>query len=629
MQHNRKLVVIIISLLFLSLNISPTKVMTAIIEASDGYPVHNLSTTLDYRTIQEAIDAPQTSDGNIIKVDAGTYYEHVTVRKSVVLSGESNNLAVIDGNGTGTVIQITASDVSIGNFTIENAGEYWTGLGYPDSCVAGNSVKNITIEDNLFSEAAVSVWFGNSSFVTIDRNVVFNATSMGIVGYGAYNLTARNNFIYDCDLVGIHIDGNSTNCILTNNTVTDCLEGIEIEKSAENFVNGNQLTENNATVVLNSNVGQNVLKGNNMTSDWYNLIVWGSANEAFIQDIDTSNTLNNKTAYYITNSDGSVITPSGYPNMGYLAIVNCTNVAVNGIDLSLNRDGLLIANSSNCILENMILDGNVGPLLSGGLTFFRSNSNTIINSRISNNSVGLCLCQSNNNTFVHNSFVKNSVHLIANFVSPFSPPSGSHSINKWDDNYPSGGNYWSDYTGTDSNQGLGQNTSGSDGFGDSAYRVNTDPGTPPELVQFDHYPLMGMFNSYNVTYYTEFVPHSCSATVISNSTISGFDAPIWIEHPEVIFLMFNASGAEGSTGFCRVSFPTAMMNGTYHVSVNGTEIPYNLLPCSDANMSYLYFNYAHSTETITIVPELPSFLILPSFFIAALLAGITRRRKHR
>jgi hypothetical protein len=72
-----------------------------------------------------------------------------------------------------------------------------------------------------------------------------------------------------------------------------------------------------------------------------------------------------------------------------------------------------------------------------------------------------------------------------------------------------------------------------------------------------------------------------------------------------------------------------MMNGTYHVSLNGTEIPYTLLPCSNANTSYLYFNRTHPKQRVMIIPEFPSFLILPLFFMATLLAVITYRRKHR
>jgi hypothetical protein len=105
-------------------------------------------------------------------------------------------------------------------------------------------------------------------------------------------------------------------------------------------------------------------------------------------------------------------------------------------------------------------------------------------------------------------------------------------------------------------------------------------------------------------------------------------APIWIEHPEVIFLEFNVIGAEGSTGFCRVSFATAMMNGTYHVSVNGTKVRYTLLPCSDANYTYVYFTYTHSTEEVIITPEFPSLLILPTFMVVTLLAAIFYRRKR-
>jgi hypothetical protein len=42
----------------------------------------------------------------------------------------------------------------------------------------------------------------------------------------------------------------------------------------------------------------------------------------------------------------------------------------------------------------------------------------------------------------------------------------------WDDGYPSGGNYWSDYSGTDSYRGSHQNETGSDGIGDTPYAID-------------------------------------------------------------------------------------------------------------------------------------------------------------
>jgi pectin methylesterase-like acyl-CoA thioesterase len=68
------------------------------VKASDDLPVHNLNTGLNYTTIQEAIDASETMDGHTIKVDSGTYYEHISIEKSITLVGEDSDATVIDGN---------------------------------------------------------------------------------------------------------------------------------------------------------------------------------------------------------------------------------------------------------------------------------------------------------------------------------------------------------------------------------------------------------------------------------------------------------------------------------------------------------------------------------------------------
>ncbi|MCZ2856458.1 MAG: hypothetical protein O2U62_05145, partial [Candidatus Bathyarchaeota archaeon] len=47
----------------------------------------------------------------------------------------------------------------------------------------------------------------------------------------------------------------------------------------------------------------------------------------------------------------------------------------------------------------------------------------------------------------------------------------SNWTNTWDNGYPSGGNYWSDYNGTDYFNGPYQNITGSDGIGDTPYNI--------------------------------------------------------------------------------------------------------------------------------------------------------------
>jgi parallel beta-helix repeat protein len=54
--------------------------------------------------------------------------------------------------------------------------------------------------------------------------------------------------------------------------------------------------------------------------------------------------------------------------------------------------------------------------------------------------------------------------------------------NQWNDVYPIGGNYWSDYSGSDLSSGPAQNINGRDGIGDTPYVIDSNSG--------DRYPLM-------------------------------------------------------------------------------------------------------------------------------------------
>jgi parallel beta-helix repeat protein len=71
--------------------------------------------------------------------------------------------------------------------------------------------------------------------------------------------------------------------------------------------------------------------------------------------------------------------------------------------------------------------------------------------------------------------------------------------NVWDNGYPSGGNYWSDYAGIDLYRGPYQNETGSDGIGDTPYLIDVD--------NQDNYPIIHPYGSIrnldtNLTYLT-------------------------------------------------------------------------------------------------------------------------------
>jgi parallel beta-helix repeat protein len=263
-----------------------------------------------------------------------------------------------------------------------------------------------------------------------------------------------------------------------------------------------------------------------------------------------------------------------------------------------NTDGVLLDMANQTIVS----DNDISNNSEYGVNLIdAAEDNTFYENTIQNNWVGICGEYSqgnsgNNNLFYHNNIIDNTLQLIM-------PPQSS---NAWDAGYPSGGNYWSDYNGTDSFGGPFQNMSGADGIGDSPYIDYAWNVT-------DRYPLMGMFSDFNAT-------SQRHVQTVCNSTISDF-------HFNGTALIFNVSGENGTTGFCRICIPAALINGTLRVFVNGTEVPYKLLPNSNSTQSYLYFTYHHSTQEVVVAPEFPTFIVLPFFLIAALMGVALYKKK--
>jgi len=216
-----------------------------------------------------------------------------------------------------------------------------------------------------------------------------------------------------------------------------------------------------------------------------------------------------------------------------------------------------------------------------------------------------------NNRIYHNNLIRNGIDFSC-------PPISTNTL---DAGYPLGGNYRDKYNGADLFSGQYQNETGSDGIGDTAYTINAN--------NIDNYPLMGMFSDFQATseYHVQTICNSSGP--ISNIEFGRWSPPISNFQYNGTAICFNVTGETDTIGFCRICIPRALMNETYQVFVNGTEVQCNLLPCSNTTHSYPYFTYNHSTQEVIIIPEFPSFLIPPLFMITTLLAAIVlKKKKH-
>jgi parallel beta-helix repeat protein len=116
----------------------------------------------------------------------------------------------------------------------------------------------------------------------------------------------------------------------------------------------------------------------------------------------------------------------------------------------------------NNISENIISNNVMGIYF-----WIMGNWNNITLNTISNNSIGifimgLIFVNPENNSIFHNNFIDNTNQSFDSSVN----------VNKWDNGYPSGGNYWSDYTGSDNRNGPNQDMPGYDGIGDTPYEID-------------------------------------------------------------------------------------------------------------------------------------------------------------
>lgn len=154
----------------------------------------------------------------------------------------------------------------------------------------------------------------------------------------------------------------------------------------------------------------------------------------------------------------------------YIYISSNYNTITNN-EISNNDEGIDIDRSSNYneITNNIIMSNQY----EGIYIHDSCDGNTITDNEILNNDAGIYIEDSGNNLIHHNNLINNSQNAYDDMGN-----------NSWDNGYPSGGNYWSDYEGEDKKSGHDQDKEGSDGVGDTPYYIPGGAGAK------DNYPLI-------------------------------------------------------------------------------------------------------------------------------------------
>jgi len=204
--------------------------------------------------------------------------------------------------------------------------------------------------------------------------------------------------------------------------------------------------------------------------------------------------------------DGNALGLAGRADKG-VHIENCASILLSGFRITNSRFGVYVESSSNIsIVDNEICNNNwgiyicdstdyteishnlihdnwhmaseenpslyVSPSLQvlpmetaysgGGIILDSTSAHTnVFDNQLSNNNLGIQIrVNCSDNLIYHNDFLNN--------IRKVFDKGGS---NAWDNGYPSGGNYWSDYFSPDNFHGPSQDLAGGDGIGDTPYNI--------------------------------------------------------------------------------------------------------------------------------------------------------------
>ena len=448
--------------------------------------------------------------------------------------------------------------------------------------------------DGIVVERNNTVIDGNGYTVQGNISEAVTDQSPGLNLRDTSNVTIRNTNIKSF-YYGIFLDSSSNNNTVIGNTAAANLYGIFLNSSSNNIVTWNNATENSAGICLYVSSNNNTVSGNNVTANGVGICLSGSSNDNIVSGNNAA--ANDSAGIDLYSSSNNTISGNNATASSYYGIVleDASNNTVSGNNATANSEygiWLYFSSNNNTVSSNNVTENSAGIFLRD-----YSNNNTVSGNNVTANGTGIWLEVCSNTTIYHNNFIGNPAQARVDLGS---------SGNAWDNGYPSGGNYWSDYIGTDLYSGPYQNVTGSDGIGDTPYVIGANDA--------DHYPLMGGFSDFNVA-------EGVDVQVVSNSTVSDFQF-------NGTALLFDVSGTNDTTGFCNVCVPTSLVNGNLTVLVNGTQVQYSLLSTSNSDQTYLYFTYGHSTEQVIIMPEFPDSLIMVMFMLATLAAIAINKKKH-
>ncbi|UCD91572.1 MAG: right-handed parallel beta-helix repeat-containing protein [Methanobacteriota archaeon] len=346
----------------------------------------------------------------------------------------------------------------------------------------GTSAKRIVFESNQ-TDPSHKDWFklrvnatGRVGFSFSDFSHAFNAIEL-------VNQTdvSFSNMSFSRSYIGISVSG-SSGIKVTGSEFSDVYYGLQLSNDSNLVKNSNFQGGKRAVDVFcneidwdctNNTVSENEFRdmkgGVWIRAEGTGTInSWNVVDNNSFQDVDGPVSIWNEEGV----SEDNVVRQNVMVNGGYgVFLRNSDNNTIEDNRMTSFREGVALYGAErNRIVRNTIARGVDGIVVRD-----MDEGNVITYNTITSfTGCGVALTFSTSNNLIHHN----------NLLDSNNNGCDGGWNNSWDDGYPSGGNFWSDYFGPDLFSGVNQDIAGSDGKGDIPYDTMG--------VGRDNYPLVGM-----------------------------------------------------------------------------------------------------------------------------------------
>lgn len=210
----------------------------------------------------------------------------------------------------------------------------------------------------------------------------------------------------------------------------------------------------------------NIIVMNNLTSNEAGVWIHGGYNYTVKQN----NVMNCREGLFVETINSFVSLNNLTDNWDTAYFYGSNHIVILNNMIGTQNMGVRFMGTNHVFEANNLLAGNTGLELD-----FTTNSTVISNNITDTRAWPIWLFAASDNKVFHNNIVN----------SGWPVKIQAFSANVWDDGYPSGGNYWGNYTGVDDKSGPSQDQPGSDGIVDTPYVMDGS--------NQDRYPLMKPF----------------------------------------------------------------------------------------------------------------------------------------